>query len=222
VGATMQQQQKQQAYYEPLTNEQKASLNEIENLQEFPIWYVLIAILIFIFITLINSMWDMNFLLEWKYLRRWVALLLLSFLLLGIPLRKARIKQYIENGFLKSQPHQAPVTAGFLTYATFYTPIKKRSEYNKALIPLLNKMTSKEASRAFTKRQRKILRQIASESYWHTHEPDLVGAALVGLVALNDFDSKEILTKLSQKSWSEQEKWMGNAAKLCLEKWGTR
>jgi hypothetical protein len=218
----MMQQQQQKADYVPLTNEKKAFLKEIEGFSEFPLWYVLLMLLIFITIIVVNSTWDLNLWEDSKYLRRWVGLSFLIFMLLGIPLRQDKIKNYTENGFLKSYPHKDPVITGFLTYATFCTPIKKRDEYSKALIPLLYAITAKEASSAFTKKQRKQLQAIASKPYWHKHEPDLVGAALVGLIALNDSESREILEKLAQKSWPESEKWIGEAAKLCLEKWCLR
>jgi hypothetical protein len=66
------------------------------------------------------------------------------------------------------------------------------------------------------------LQQIASEPYWRRNEPDLVAAAFVGLVALGDDESKVVLEKLAHHPWKASEKWVGEAAQMCLKDWETR
>jgi hypothetical protein len=111
---------------------------------------------------------------------------------------------------------------GALTGLLFIVPKSNRQIYIDALIPLLYSVNTKDAETSFTKNQRKQLRAIATKPYWRKQEPDLVAAALVGLVALNDYESKQTLENLAQRKWSKSEAWVGNAAKMCLAEWGKR
>jgi hypothetical protein len=220
----MQQKEQEQTDYKPLTEEQKKLLDIIQSQAdiELPVWYIFLALPVLGMIMITYGIWDLNLWREYIYLRRWMSLTLLITILSGVFLRSYTKRKHIENNFSNLLPHQDVMITGFLTYATFFTSSKEQKNYIDLLIPLLYRITTKEASRAFTKKQRKQLMDIASKPYWRKNEPDLVAAALVGLVALGDLESKGVLTQLSKQSWSESEKWIGEAAKICLKEWGTR
>jgi ligand-binding SRPBCC domain-containing protein len=112
--------------------------------------------------------------------------------------------------------------AGVLTKAVMVGKKEDRAACVATLIPLLYIINNRQAAMAFTSEHRKILRNIASRPYWRKHEPDLVAAALVALVALDDSKSRDVLERLAKKSWGNTEMWVGEAARLCLKQWGNR
>jgi hypothetical protein len=134
------------------------------------------------------------------------------------------LKRQRENTILFTNCNHYLIT-GLFTQSVFLGSKKDRPEFIRKIIPLLYKITKWEADQAFTTQQSHMLRKIASKSYWHKNEPDLVAAALVGLLALHDDKSKGILTKLaakSAKSGDTSEKWVSEAAKICLDQWEVR
>jgi hypothetical protein len=114
------------------------------------------------------------------------------------------------------------LVSGVLTKAVIIGRREDRKECIASLIPLLYRLNNRQAAEAFTVEHRQILRRIASQAYWRKHEPDLVAAAMVALVALEDSESKQVLKKLSGRAWKPSETWVGEAATICLKQWGTR
>jgi hypothetical protein len=119
-------------------------------------------------------------------------------------------------------PSDSPTIVGVLTKAIVIGGKKNRDIFVASLTPLLYSITSEQAKEAFTEEHTKMLRAIATKPYWRKQEPDLVAAALVGLVALNDNESKQTLENLAQRKWTKSEAWVGDAAKMCLAEWGKR
>ena len=95
-----------------------------------------------------------------------------------------------------------PRVAGTLVTAIVYGVKRYQVDSIETLIPLLYSLNNREAAEAFTPNQQVTLRQIATNPYWQKREPDLVGAVLVALVALDDDKSRQTLENLAKRPWS--------------------
>jgi hypothetical protein len=115
-----------------------------------------------------------------------------------------------------------PLAVGALTKAILICLKKDRSTCIKTLIPLLYTINNQQAEEVFTQEHAGMLRAIVTKPYWRKHEPDLVAAAIVALVAVHDSKSKNVLERLSWHSWRHAEAWVGEAAKMCLTEWDKR
>jgi hypothetical protein len=207
--------QQQATTYPPLTEEQNGLLKILQNegkMPQHPWLYIAIGIV--------------------KLLGFWIIISLplkgndrhfpFSFLIMGIlqiSLGWSQInkRKNLEIDIAAFFACKNPLAAGILTKATVAGRDKHRSECIATLIPLLYEMTNREADNAFNKEEKQMLREIASKPYWRKHEPDLVAAAIVGLSKLGDARSTAVLQKLATKPWEKQDKWVGQAAQLCLE-----
>jgi hypothetical protein len=145
-----------------------------------------------------------------------------TFMYLGIAaLGLQKREQFLEKARVLTSGTD-PIITGILTKAVVIAKEKDREAFVVPLIPLLYSINKYQATDAFTDEHRQILRNITSRHYWHKHEPDLVAAALVGLVALNDNKSNAVLEKLAKRRWKRSEAWIGEAAVICLKEWLTR
>jgi hypothetical protein len=118
-----------------------------------------------------------------------------------------------------------PLVSGVLTKLIIMGRKKDRAKCVETLIPLLYKIDKYQATQAFNAEEAQMLRNIAVGSYWRKHEPDLVAASLVALIALDDHRSKQLLKKLAARSWGQhkhKDAWVGEAARRCLQEWNKR
>jgi hypothetical protein len=189
-------------------------------------WYQIIHIIFALFITLFGLMMLASFAgftIPWKPTGDF-SLVFVVFNLFSLPLtfdNSKKLKRYQEDAPKLFHCDDALVS-GVLTKAVVIGKREDRKECIASLIPLLYRLNNRQAAEAFTSEHRQILRNIASRAYWRKHEPDLVAAAMVALVALDDISSKHLLEKLAGRVWKPSETWVGEAAKICLKQWGTR
>ena len=207
----------QQRAYTPLTEEQKIFVKKFNSektidtfmLNLFSFWFFMV-LLFLVYVT--NESHLLYF------------MIILSGVIFGLVINYYRYK--VDSLFLfdiqKLYACDDPCITGLLISAVLKGRKEERSLCIKTLIPLLYSLNNREAAEAFTPNQRVMLRQIATNPYWRKNEPDLVGATLVALVALEDEKSKKVLQKLASHSWETSEKWVGQAAVMCLEQWGNR
>jgi hypothetical protein len=210
----MQQQQQQIATYPPLTEEQNGLLKilQTEGKTSGHGWlYILMGVVTLLYachICFFRLVQDM--------------LLALVFLLIGtaqivLGWHSINKRKNLEIDISAFFGCKNPLAAGILTKAIVVGRDKHRPECIATLVPLLYDMTDGEADSAFNEEQKQMLREIAAKPYWRKREPDLVAAALVGLATLGDARSTATLLNLTRKSWQKQERWVGQAAAICLE-----
>jgi hypothetical protein len=209
--------QQQQATIQPLTDEQKTLVEDIKTVPPYFIVYLLVRVsAVLLFSTAFHFGYHKGRMEDIFYLL--LQLFILGNMFNSIVPRFLRVQQQAPK---LCHCHNTTV-GGALTGLLFIVPKSNRQIYIDALIPLLYSVNTKDAETSFTKNQRKQLRAIATKPYWRKQEPDLVAAALVGLVALNDNESKQTLENLAQRKWTKSEAWVGDAAKMCLAEWGKR
>jgi hypothetical protein len=213
-------QQQIRSYY--LTTEQEKILVSLKNYGKYRVYQVIFGIFMLLW-GLLMSVSLAGFTLPWKWDGRFsIALALVN--LISLPLSSYSSKQLkqFQNDAPKLFHCEDVLVSGVLTKAVVVGRREDRKECIASLIPLLYRLNNRQAAEAFTAEHRQILRRIASQAYWRKHEPDLVAAAMVALVALEDSESKQVLKKLSGRAWKPSETWVGEAATICLKQWGTR
>jgi hypothetical protein len=212
----------QQARSSYLTTEQEKILASLKKYGEHRVYQVIFRLFLMLFSLL---MWASlaGFIMPWRMDSSFtIAFALIN--LINWPLTSyssKKLKRYQED-VPKLFHCDDPLVAGVLTKAVIVGKREDRKECITSLIPLLYRLNNRQAAEAFTSEHRQILRRLASQVYWRKHEPDLVAAAMVALVALDDSESKQVLKKLAGRAWKPSETWVGEAATLCLKRWGTR
>jgi hypothetical protein len=207
--------QQQTATYPPLTEEQEGLLKILQTegkTSQQPWLYIAIGT-----VKLLTFWWLMPLPLKGLDSIPYFLTLFLSIMWISLGWYLINKRKNLEIDIAAFFGCQNPQAAGILTKATVIGKDKHRPECIATLIPLLYSMTDGEAFSAFNDEEKQMLRDIASKPYWRKHEPDLVAAAIVGLSKLDDERSIAALQRLAGKTWDKEERWVGQAAKMCLE-----